>query len=311
MALTPTKFIWMNGELKPWADATTHVMTHALHYGSAVFEGIRCYDTPSGPQIFRLDDHITRLFHSGRVYQIDIPYEVQEVIEASQEIIRVNDLKSAYIRPLAYKGYGSIGVVGEGSPIDIAIAAFPWGAYLGEDSLKDGIDVCISSWQRLAPNTVPTGVKAAGNYLSSQLISLEAKSRGFAEGIGLGTDGLVSEGAGENLFVVYKDTLYTPPSSASILSGITRDSVISLAKDMGIAVVEQTLPREMLYIADEMFFSGTAVEITPIRSIDRLSIGTGSRPITSRIQDAFFGLFNGKTEDKWGWLQPVGADSKG
>ncbi|GEQ96529.1 branched chain amino acid aminotransferase [Iodidimonas gelatinilytica] len=305
MALTPTRFIWKNGSLTPWENATTHILTHALHYGSAVFEGIRCYETPDGPRVFRLGDHITRMFQSGRVYHIDIPFTHEELSAACKTVLSSNELASAYIRPIAYKGYGSIGVVGLDSPIDVAIAAFPWGAYLGESGLADGIDVCIASWQRMAPNTVPTGLKAAGNYLSSQLISMEAKSRGFAEGIGLGTDGLVSEGAGENLFVVHKGKLFTPPAAASILAGITRDTIITLAKDRGIEVVEQAIPREMLYICDEMFFTGTAAEVTPIRSIDRFSIGSGERPITRQIQDAFFGLFNGQTEDRWGWLDPV------
>ncbi|WP_281301988.1 MULTISPECIES: branched-chain amino acid transaminase [unclassified Iodidimonas] len=305
MALTPTRFIWMNGTLKPWAEATTHVLTHALHYGSAVFEGIRCYETPDGPRVFRVGDHITRMFQSGRVYHIDIPFTRQEIGDACKTVLASNDLGSAYIRPIAYRGYGGIGVVSPDCPIDVAIAAFPWGAYLGENCLADGIDVCIASWQRMAPNTVPTGLKAAGNYLSSQLISMEAKSRGFAEGIGLGTDGLVSEGAGENLFLVHRGKILTPPAAASILAGITRDTVITLAKDLGFEVIEQPIPREMLYICDEMFFTGTAAEVTPIRSIDRFSVGTGERPITKQIQDAFFGLFNGQTADRWGWLEPI------
>lgn len=305
MAITPTRFIWMNGSLRPWAEATTHVLTHALHYGSAVFEGIRCYETPEGPRVFRLRDHIDRMFHSGRVYRIDIPFSRDEIRTACKTVVGMNGLASAYIRPIAYKGYGSIGVAGVDSPIDVAIAAFPWGAYLGEDGLTNGIDVCISSWQRVAPNTIPSGLKAAGNYLSSQLITLEAKSRGFAEGIGLGPDGLVSEGSGENLFVVSKGRLYTPGTGCSILAGITRDTVITLARDLGIEVIETAIPREMLYVADEMFFTGTAAEVTPIRSIDRLTIGSGDRPVTKRIQDAFFGLFDGRTEDRHGWLEPL------
>lgn len=306
MAITETRFIWMNGALRPWAEANVHVLTHALHYGSAVFEGIRCYDTPDGPAVFRLADHMERMRLSGRVYGIDLPYDGATLAAAVRQVIAVNELASAYVRPIAWKGYGSIGVLGSDSPIEVAIAAFPWGAYLGEQALADGIDACVSSWQRVAPNTIPAGLKAAGNYLSSQLISMEAKSRGFAEGIGLGPDGLISEGAGENLFLVRGGKLHTPPAAASILAGITRDTVIALAGDLGIEVVEHAMPREMLYIADEAFFTGTAAEITPIRSVDRLAVGSGERPVTQALQNAFFGLFDGRTEDRRGWLDPVG-----
>lgn len=306
MAITETRFIWMNGALRPWAEANVHVLTHALHYGSAVFEGIRCYETPDGPAVFRLADHMERMRLSGRVYGIDLPYDGATLAAATRGVIAANELRSAYIRPIAFKGYGGIGVLGRDCPIEVAIAAFPWGTYLGEQALEEGIDACVSSWQRVAPNTIPAGLKAAGNYLSSQLISMEAKSRGFAEGIGLGPDGLISEGAGENLFLVRGGKLHTPPAAASILAGITRDTVIALAGDLGIEVVEHALPREMLYIADEAFFTGTAAEITPIRSIDRLAVGTGERPITTALQNAFFGLFDGRTEDRRGWLEPVG-----
>ncbi len=308
MSIQETRFIWMNGELKPWAEAQVHVLSHALHYGSAVFEGIRCYETHQGPRVFRLTDHIRRMYHAARVYRMDIPYEAGELVAAAKEIIRVNGLKSAYVRPVAFKGYGSIGVVGATCPIDVAIAAFPWGAYLGEEGLRDGIDVCVSSWRRVAPDTIPAGLKMAGNYLSSQLISQEAKSRGFAEGIGLSADGLVSEGAGENIFLVHQGRIVTPPAAASILAGITRDTVIRLAETLGYEVIEQPIPREMLYIADEIFFTGTAAEITPIRSIDRLAVGNGERPVTRALQDAFFGLFDGRTADRWGWLEPLEAE---
>lgn len=310
MAISTTDYIWMNGAFKPWHECTVHILTHALHYGSSVFEGIRCYETPDGPQTFRMADHMQRMIHSGRVYGIDINYSKEVLMAAGRALIRKNDLRSAYLRPLAFKGYGDIGVAAMGSPIEVAIAAFPWGAYLGEEGLSQGIDVCVSSWNRVAPNTIPPGLKAAGNYLSSQLISTEAKSRGFAEGIGLGTDGLVSEGAGENLFVVHNGIIHTPPAAASILSGITRDTIVKLARDRGYEVLEQPIPREMLYIADEMFFTGTAAEVTPIRSVDRLSVGSGERPITRDIQDTFFGLFDGRTEDKWNWLEPVGVDGQ-
>ncbi|MBK5910588.1 branched chain amino acid aminotransferase [Rhodothalassium salexigens] len=310
MAITETDYIWMNGAFKPWHECTVHVLAHGLHYGSAVFEGIRCYDTPDGPYTFRMADHMKRMHHSGRVYGIDILYSTEVLMEASRALLRKNDLRSAYLRPIAFKGYGDIGVAAINSPIEVVIAAFPWGAYLGDEGLRDGIDVCVSSWNRLAPNTVPPGLKAAGNYLSSQLISQEAKARGFAEGIGLGTDGLVSEGAGENLFLVHNGALYTPPTAASILSGITRDTVVTLARHMGYTVIEQTIPREMLYIADEMFFTGTAAEVTPIRSVDRFAVGNGERPITRAIQDAFFGLFDGRTQDHWGWLEPLGTEGQ-
>jgi len=305
MPIARTETIWMNGEFKPWDEAQVHVLTHGLHYGSAVFEGIRCYATKEGPQTFRMADHYRRMAQSGRVYRIDMPYSHGELMAVSRELIRRNGLSGAYLRPIAYKGYGDIGVAAMDSPIEVAIAAFPWGAYLGEEGLKNGIDVCVSSWQRVAPNTIPPGLKAAGNYLSSQLISMEAKSRGFAEGIGLGADGLVSEGAGENLFVVRDGRIFTPPAAASILAGITRDSIVTLARAMGYEVVEQAMPREMLYIADEMFFTGTAAEVTPIRSVDGLAVGSGERPVTRALQDAFFGLFDGRTEDRWGWLEPV------
>lgn len=307
MAITTTQLIWMNGELKAWEEASVHVLTHALHYGSAVFEGIRCYATPHGARLFRLSDHMRRMVQSGRVYQIDIPYSTDELNAATKSVIAANGLQSAYVRPIAFRGFGSIGLVGADCPVETAIAAFPWGAYLGDEGIENGIDVCVSSWQRVAPNTIPSGVKAAGNYMSSRLISMEARSRGFAEGIGLSTDGLVSEGAGENLFLVKDGRLITPPAAASILAGITRDTVIRLAGELGIAVSEQSLPREMLYLADEAFLTGTAAEITPIRSVDRLEVGSGERPVTKALQEAFYGLFTGATPDRWGWLEPVDA----
>ncbi len=308
MPIAETDLIWMNGRLIPWKEATVHVLSHALHYGSSVFEGVRCYETHLGPRVFRLTDHINRMYHAARVYGMTIPFDAPTLAAAAKEVIRVNNLTSAYVRPIAFKGYGGIGVVGGECPIDVAIAAFPWGAYLGEEGLKNGIDVCVSSWRRVAPGTLPAGLKMGGNYLSSQLISLEAKSRGFAEGIGLSHDGLVSEGAGENIFVVREGRLYTPPAAASILAGITRHTVITLARELGLEVIEQPIPREMLYIADELFFTGTAAEVTPIRSVDRIPIGDGDRPITRRIQDAFFGLFDGRTADRWGWLEPLEAE---
>ena len=307
MAIQETDFIWRNGELTDWHDAQTHVLSHALHYGTSVFEGIRAYQTPHGPQIFRLSEHIQRLFDSARVYHMPIPYSREEIEEACKLAIRSNRLNDAYIRPIAFFGYGGIGVLpGKAASVDVCVAAFPWGAYLGEDALAKGVDCCISSWSRPAPNTIPTGAKAGGNYLSSVLISHEAHERGFDEGIGLDTNGLVSEGAGENIFVVSNGVIRTPPSSASILSGLTRDSVIKLAEAEGYDVREQTLSRESLYVADEIFFTGTAAEITPVRSVDGHVVRCGGRgPVAELMQRRFFGLFSGETEDRWGWLQPA------
>lgn len=304
--------IWMNGEIKPWGDATVHVMSHGLHYGTSVFEGIRVYDTPQGPMVFRLTDHIRRFFDSARIYGYQPPFSEAEIIAACKAVTAANGLKGAYIRPVAFLGECGMGVVPKPghAPVDVAISAFPWGAYLGEEGLEKGVDVCISSWFRLAPNTVPTAAKAGGNYLSSYLIGREARDRGFAEGIGLGTDGRLSEGAGENLFVIKDGQLMTPPSSSSILQGITRDAVIKLAGTLAIPVIEQAMPREALYLADEIFMTGTAAEITPIRSVDAITVRCGGRgPITHRLQEAFHGLFSGITEDRWGWLEPVHGDA--
>jgi branched-chain amino acid aminotransferase len=310
MSFTGSKFIWLNGRMIPWEQATVHVMAHALHYGSSVFEGIRVYKTPDGPKIFRLADHIQRLYDSAKIYRMTIPYDVAELTRVCKEIISANNLNDgAYIRPIAFLGYGDVGLSPKpGHPVDVAVAAWDWGAYLGKDGLEQGVDVCISSWQRVAPNTIPTMAKAGGNYLSSQLISTEAKRLGFAEGIALSTDGSVSEGAGENIFVIKNGSILTPPSSASILTGITRHTVMTLARKIGLSVTESSIPREMLYLADELFFTGTAAEITPIRSVDRIQIGKGSRgPITEKLQRAFFGLFSGDTADTEGWLEGIDA----
>ena len=296
--------IWFNGELRESAECTVHIASHALHYGSSVFEGIRAYKTPDGPAIFRLDDHLKRLFYSAAVYRIPICYSYDEFFEACCETVRVTGLESAYIRPLVMRGACGLGLIPKDmNKVDISIMVDSWGAYLGEEGLRNGIRACITSWQRLAPNTMPTGVKAGGNYLSSQLIGQEAKDRGFDEGIALGHDGLLSEGAGENLFVVKDGRILTPPASASILGGITRDTIFSLVADMGMEVVEQTLSREQLYGADEAFFTGTAVEVTPIRQVDHMTIGNGGCGVlTKRIQDAFFGIFSGETKARDGWL---------
>jgi branched-chain amino acid aminotransferase len=299
--------IWKNGKFVPWHDATTHVLSHALHYGTAVFEGIRVYNTPNGPMGFRMSDHLRRLQDSARIYHMHLPYSAEEMFEVCRELVRTNELTSAYVRPIAYYGYGSIGVTPEAeTPLDTVIAAFEWGAYLGDDGQKEGIDVCVSSWNRVAPNTVPAVAKASGNYLSSYLVSREAKSRGFAEGIALGTDGRLSEGAGENVFLVHRGRILTPPASSSIIMGITRDTVVTLARELGYEIVEQPIPREMLYVVDEIFLTGTACEITPVRSVDGVPVKSGAPgPVTKRLSDAFFGLFDGRTPDQWGWLEPI------
>jgi branched-chain amino acid aminotransferase len=308
MPLKTSKYIWHEGKLVPWEQATVHVLSHALHYGSSVFEGIRVYATPTGAVGFRLTDHIRRLFHSAKIYRIKIPFTCEALVDACREVVRENDLlKGAYIRPIAFRGYGEMGVAGNiEQPASVSVAAWQWGSYLGEHGLDQGVDVCVSSWQRVAPNTVPALAKAGGNYLSSALVTLEARRLGFAEGVALNTAGFVSEGAGENLFLVQNGTLYTPPVASSILSGLTRDSVIKLAQSAGLDVVEQNIPRELLYIADEVFLTGTAAEVTPVRSVDKIPVGEGKRgPITERLQKLFFGLFDGTTADRFGWLEPI------
>jgi len=314
MPLKTSKYIWHDGKLVPWEEATVHVLSHALHYGSSVFEGVRVYATPRGPVGFRLTDHIRRMFHSAKVYRMKIPYTEDVLVEASKEVIRANDLlNGAYIRPIAYRGYGEMGVAGNiEEPARCSIAAWEWGSYLGEGGLEQGVDVCVSSWQRVAPNTVPTLAKAGGNYLSSALVTLEARRLGFAEGIALNSAGYVSEGAGENVFLVHDGRILTPPVAASILAGLTRDTVMKLAASAGYEVVEQDIPRELLYLADEVFLTGSAAEITPVRSVDRIPVGAGKRgPITEKLQSMFFGLFDGTTEDRWGWLEPVLSDDAG
>lgn len=298
-------YIWHNGGIKPWAEATTHVMSHALHYGSSVFEGIRCYETPNGPAIFRLTDHMRRLFASARIYDMAMPYSLEQLNAASREVIRVNQLTKAYLRPVAYRGLGGFGLSAD-CPTDVAVAAWEMGPYLGAGVLEAGIDACVSSWQRFAPNTIPAGAKAGGNYLSGQLVAREARRLGFGEGIALASTGLLSEGAGENLFLVFDGALHTTPVSAALLNGITRNSLIALARDAGIDVVERDLPREYLYLCDELFMCGTAAEITPIRSVDGKPVGSGKPgPVTARMQELFFGLFSGKTPDRYGWLEAL------
>lgn len=306
MPINPTKYIWFNGELVPWENATVHVMTHALHYGSSVFEGVRCYKTPKGPAIFRLEQHTRRLFDSSKIYRMELPYTPEQINDACKAVVRENGLDSAYLRPLAWRGYGELGVFPLKNPVEVMVAAMQWGAYLGADALEIGVDVGVSSWNRVAPNTLPAMAKAGGNYLSSQQIVMEAVRHGYAEGIALDVNGSLSEGSGENLFIIRDGVIYTPPVTAALLPGITRDSVMTLARELGYEVREQNMPREVLYVADELFFTGTAAEVSPIRSVDGIVVGAGRRgPITTAIQTMFFGLFNGETEDKWGWLDYV------
>ncbi|HIF9474163.1 TPA: branched-chain amino acid transaminase [Photobacterium damselae] len=300
-------YIWFNGEMVAWADANVHVLTHAMHYGTSVFEGIRCYNTPQGPAVFRHREHMERLKNSAKIYRFPINYSVDELMEHCRATLRTNKLESAYIRPLAYVGNVGLGVCPPpNTEMELIIAAFPWGAYLGDEALENGVDAMISSWHRAAPNTIPTAAKAGGNYLSSLLVGGEARRHGYAEGIALNVEGYISEGAGENLFVVRNGIISTPPATGSILPGITRDTILTLAKELGYEVREENIAREALYLADEVFMTGTAAEIVPVRSVDQITVGVGKRgPVTKVMQEAFFGLFNGTTEDKWGWLDYV------
>jgi branched-chain amino acid aminotransferase len=304
--LTPTESIWHNGRFIPWDDARIHVLSHVVSYGSSVFEGIRCYETAAGPAIFRLREHVRRLLDSSKIYRIEVPFSLDELSDAMVELVRVNSLKSCYLRPIVLRGYGDVGVYGVGNPTEVYLACWEWGKYLGEEALSSGVDVCISSWNRIAPNTLPALAKAGANYMNSQLIRMEAHVNGYAEGIALDEAGYVSEGSGENVFVVRDGKILTPPLGASVLPGITRDTVVKLAQTAGIPIIETIIPRELLYIADEVFFSGTAAEVTPVRSVDRIPVGQGKRgPITERLQKDFFGLVNGTAPDPNGWLTPV------
>jgi len=307
--LTPTEKIWHNGRFIPWGEATIHVLSHVVSYGSSVFEGIRCYATPDGPAIFRLREHVRRMVDSAKIYRIEnLGYTAGQLAEAMLELVRVNHMDACYIRPIAFRGYGDIGVNPLHNPIEIYMACWTWGKYLGEEALAEGVDVCVSSWTRMAPNTLPAMAKAGANYMNSQLIKMEALSNGYSEGIALDSAGYVSEGSGENIFVVRDGKIHTPPLGASVLPGITRDSILTLARELDIPVVEGLIPREMLYIADEVFFSGTAAEITPIRSIDKITIGKGRRgPVAEQLQKEFFGVINGTRPDAHGWLSPVYA----
>ncbi len=309
-ALEPTPYMWHNGKLIPWAEATVHVGTHALHYGSSVFEGIRCYKTERGPAVFRLPEHARRLVDSARIYRMDLDYDAEQLAEACLETIRANEMEHCYIRPITFRGYHSLGVDPLPCPLETYIMVWEWGAYLGEEALESGADLKVSSWNRMAPNTLPFMAKAGANYMNSQLVKMEALSEGFAEAIALTPDGLVSEGSGENVFIVRDEIVHTPSTAASILPGITRDCVITLARDLGFEVRETAIPREMLYVADEVFMSGTAAEITPVRSIDRIQIGAGQRgPVTAQIQRHFFEIVQGRTDDLYGWLTAVYPDA--
>ena len=304
--MKPTEKIWHNGRLINWNEAQIHVLSHVVSYGSSVFEGIRAYETQKGPAVFRLDEHMRRLIDSAKIYRITFPYDVAALNAAALELVAVNKMKSCYIRPIVLRGYGSIGVLPVNNPIEVYMACWEWGKYLGEEALAEGVDVCVSSWTRNAPNTMPTLSKAGGNYLSSQLIRMEAEENGYSEGIALDVNGLISEGSGENVFVIRDGKIFTPPLASSVLGGITRDSAMRLALDRGYQVVETNIPREMLYIADEIFFTGTAAEITPVRSVDKIKVGSGRRgPITEQLQKDFFGILNGTAPDKYGWLTPV------
>jgi branched-chain amino acid aminotransferase len=312
MAFNKTEKIWHNGKLIGWDDAKIHVLSHVVSYGSAVFEGIRAYETPQGAAIFRNREHMRRLLNSAAIYRMEVPYSLDDLCEANLELVRVNKVKYCYLRPIILRGYGSGGVDPAGNPIEVYIASWLWGRYLGDEAVKSGIDVCVSSWNKPAPNTLPQMAKAAANYMNSQLIRMEATANGYSEGIALDTNGYVSEGSGENVFVVVDGAVITPPVSNSALQGVTRDTVVTICRDLDIPVSEQIIPRELLYIADEVFFSGTAAEVTPIRSIDRIKIGSGARgTLTKRIQDEFFALVTGAKPDRHGWLShahaPAGA----
>lgn len=306
MGIRPTPWIWHNGKLVPWEEARVHVLTHALHYGSSVFEGIRAYGTPRGPAVLGLKPHVRRLFDSCKICRLALPYSPEEIARAILDTVRANGLQDCYIRPLVFRGVGTIALDGRECPTEVVIATIEMGKYLGDEGVRRGIDVTIASWQRMAPNTFPAMAKIGGQYINSQLIAMEAHDRGFAEGLALTTEGYVSEGSGENIFLVRDGILYTPPLSASILPGITRGFVIQLACDLGYPVREEMIAREMLYLADEIFLTGTAAEITPVRAVDGILVGRGGcGPITARLQEEFFGIVTGQKEDRFGWLTYV------
>jgi branched-chain amino acid aminotransferase len=313
MAIAYCEQVWHNGKFIPWAEATVHVASHVVSYASCLFEGIRCYQTPPGPAIFRLKEHTDRLVNSCKIYRMELAYSREQLAQAMVDLVRVNKVKHCYIRPVVFRGYGEVGVNPLKNPIEIYLLAWEWGKYLGAEALAQGVDVCVSSWHRMAPNTMPAMAKAASNYMNAQLIKMEAITNGYVEGIALDPSGHISEGSGENIFLARDGRIFTPPLASSVLPGITRDSVMTLARELGCEVSEQALAREMLYIADEVFFTGTAAEITPIRSVDRIVVGQGKPgPITKKLQERFLSIVEGRAEDKYGWLtlcnQPVAAE---
>jgi branched-chain amino acid aminotransferase len=309
MKLPPTQVIWRDGEFVPWADANVHILSHSMQFGSAAFEGVRCYNTPKGPAIFRLEDHLQRLVNTCKIYRMELKYSIDDLVAATCELVERNKQDTCYIRPMVLRGFGSAGMVPFESPVEVYVPCWPWATYLGEEAMAKGIDACVSSWNRVAPNTFPAMAKVAGNYLSSQLIKMEALTNGYDEAIALGTDGTISEGSGQNVFIVQGGTLYTAPVAGTLLPGITRLAVMTLAQDAGIPVREQVLPREMLYTADEIFVCGTASEVTPVRSMDKIPIGHGKPgPVTLQIQRAYLQTVRGEIEDKHGWLTNVRAE---
>ncbi len=306
MAVNQTDYIWMNGKMVRWEDAKIHILSHVIHYGSSVFEGMRVYKTKKGPAAFRLRDHTRRLFNSAKIYRMNIPFSMDQVDDAIMNLVGINRMEECYVRPIAYRGFGTVGVDPTNSPTELSIAVWDWGKYLGPEALEKGVSVCVSSWTRPAPNTIPMMSKSAANYMNGQLIKMEALAHGYVEGIALDNYGHVSEGSGENIFVVRNGRLYTPPLGASILPGITRESIMTLAKDLGIEVIEQNIPRELLYIADEVFFTGSAAEVTPISSVDQIQVGSGKcGPLTKKLQQAYFAIISGEAADKYGWLSFV------
>ena len=307
--INETEWIWRDGEFIRWADATVHVLSHSMQYGSSAFEGIRCYNTSRGPAIFRLEDHLQRLIDSCRLYRMDLKYSLDELVAACCELVEKNHMEACYIRPMVMRGYGASSMVPFDSPVEVYLPCWPWGAYLGEGALENGVDACVASWHRVAPNTIPAMAKMAGNYLSGQLIKMEALRNGFAEGIALSPDGTVSEGSGQNLFVVHRGIVYTSTLNGTLLHGVTRNSILTLVRDMEIPVREQEIPRELLYMADEVFLVGTASEVTPVRSIDRITISSGKRgPLTTQVQQRFMDLVHGNAPDPYGWLTYVRAE---
>src|SRR5476651_497977 len=307
--LQATDFIWRDGEFVLFKDATIHVLAHSMQFGSSAFEGIRCYNTSAGPAIFLLEDHLQRLLNSCKVYRMEVPYGIDELVAASCELVEKNKIDSCYIRPMVLRGFGAAGMVPFESPVEVFIPCWPWGAYLGEGALEKGVDACISSWHRMAPNTTPSMAKVAGNYLGGQLIKMEALTNGYDEAIALGPDGMLSEGSGQNIFLVHRGVIYTTPANGTLLPGITRDSIITLARDAGMEVREQPLPREMVYSVDELFLTGTASEVTPVRSVDKIVVGKGKAgEVTKLLQRTYLDIVRGKIEDRHGWLTHVRAE---